>query len=90
MGPATFYSGGVSLRARSLQFLSDDNSPVAIGDLSLQFEESAGSVKIGYKNALYQLPIERGMVCPLSKFVARGAYTIYTIPVVGRTTIILQ
>jgi len=74
----------VSLRPHGLQFLTDDNSPVAINDLSLLFEGNGGSVKIGHKNALYDLPIEDSMVCPLAKFVARGAYTIYTIPVVRR------
>lgn len=80
--PHFLYSGGVSLRARSLKFLTGDNSPIGINDLTLQFEENGGSVKIGYNNVLYELPIEDAMVCPLTKFVARGAYTIYTIPVV--------
>ncbi|WP_369720167.1 hypothetical protein AB8Z38_23565 [Bradyrhizobium sp. LLZ17] len=80
--PHYLYSGGVSLRARSLKFLTEDNSPIGISDLNLQFEENGGSVKLGYKNALYELPIEDAMVCPLAMFVARGAYTIYTIPVV--------
>lgn len=81
-GPHYLYSGGVSLRAHGLQFLSEDNSVIAIEDLSLQFDATGGTVKLGYKDALYELPIEDAMVCPLAKFVSRGAYTIYTIPVV--------
>lgn len=73
--------GGVFLEGSAVFLLEENGKSARVSDKAIGIDfESPGSVYLSYGQTKYRLEMQRGLACPLGRFVLRGGRLLATLP----------
>jgi hypothetical protein len=80
-GGGFMIGGGVFLEGSAVFLLEENGTSSRISDKAVGLEfDSPGSIYLSYGQAKYRLELQRGLACPLGRFVLRGGRLLATLP----------